>query len=787
MSLAGAWQQAVHGLLVGRADAAQAPASLATSADAYLALTAYLEPRAPSQCRFFDSDSGAFRLDSDTSSALQTLLEQHSAQPSSSKSHLSTPSPVVEALSANYTQRCLRAFDAVAADCGLAVIDDSGQTQSKLALNLPGKLAAISTWLRVWISPYSPAAIFDGLHEHRYHLLRSLQDRLRPLIDAAAVEALQVLLEQLVAEPTDVDLSSCFVAHVQLAGVSSIVLTLLGRVVQREITRKVQAVVDAVDPGAHDQVLQLESAARPVLQQWLDEHAKPRVQAIRQHCFAPDTPSDDAMQDSDAAESAAWLSRLDVQLDEALCATRANQLFDLVAMYPESAAALQDLRLSLQTADQRLSVARRLAEALQMRLLHPGAHTRDIIQMYVHLVRALREMDATGVVLSRVVSPLRRYLRARKDTVRVIVASMLGDDPDFTLLKDELERADDEEQAHELDGTKRRRRGRRSLQTAQPAPGVQPKRRKAKRGAARRRVVQVEVSDSDASSDEDWDDPDWVPKPMEAGSGYRMSTSKDILSMLTSIFDDRTGFIAALEKSMADQLVHVKAYKAMDEYRNNMILKKRFGDKNMGKCDVMLGDVTESRRIDSEIHHRRRSQAPAAAVGVEGMVSRLHPLIVSRQFWPEPTIQPGTAGVGDFTLPPLFGRAQEEYGKTFSQTKAMRKLHWLNHLGSVELEVELDSGQSIAVECSLLQAAVLEVISRAHAAERTERPNVVTQSDVMDQLNLQREADAADALNFWLGHGLIQPLPGVPDAFVVQSSLPDVDADADADADAHSL
>ncbi len=778
MSLAGAWQQAVHGLLVGRTDAAQAPASLATSADAYLVLTAYLEPCAPSQCRFFNSDSGAFRLDSHANSALQALLDHHSAQPSSSKSHLSTPSPVLEALSSNYTQRCLRAFDAVAADCGLVIIDDSGQTQSKLAPHLPAKLAAISTWFRVWLSPYSPAAIFDGLHEHRNQLLRSLQDRLRPLIDAAAVEALQVLLEQLVAEPTHVDLSSCFVAHVQRAGVSSIVLTLLGRVVQREIGRKVQAVVDAVDPGAHDQVLQLESAARPVLQQWLDEHAKPRVQAIRQHCLAPNTPSSDAMQDSDEAESAAWLSRLDVQLDEALCATRANQLFDLVAVYPESAAALQDLRLSLQTADQRLGVARRLGEALQMRLLHPGAHTRDIIQMYVHLVRALREMDATGVVLSRVVSPLRRYLRARKDTVRVIVASMLGDDPDFTLLKDELERADDEEQEH--DGTKRRRRARRSLQTTQPASAVQPKRRKVKRGVARRRVVQVEVSDSDASSDEDWDDPDWVPKPVEAGSGYRMSTSKDILSMLTSIFDDRTGFIAALEKSMADQLVHVKAYKAMDEYRNNMILKKRFGDKNMGKCDVMLGDVTESRRIDSEIHHRRRSQAPTAAVGVEGMVSRLHPLIVSRQFWPEPTIQPGAAGVGDFTLPPLFGHAQEEYGKTFSQTKAMRKLHWLNHLGSVELEVELDSGQSIAVECSLIQAAVLEVISRAQAAERTEAPKVVTQSDVMDQLNLQREADAAAALNFWLGHGLIQPLPGVPDAFVVQSSLPDVDADADA-------
>ncbi len=30
----------------------------------------------------------------------------------------------------------------------------------------------------------------------------------------------------------------------------------------------------------------------------------------------------------------------------------------------------------------------------------------------------------------------------------------------------------------------------------------------------------------------------------------------------------------------------------------------------------------------------------------------------------------------------------------------MRKLHWLNHLGTVELDVELDSGQTIEVECT---------------------------------------------------------------------------------------
>lgn len=38
------------------------------------------------------------------------------------------------------------------------------------------------------------------------------------------------------------------------------------------------------------------------------------------------------------------------------------------------------------------------------------------------------------------------------------------------------------------------------------------------------------------------------------------------------------------------------------QYRNNMILKKRFGDISLGKCDVMLSDIADSRRIDNNIH-----------------------------------------------------------------------------------------------------------------------------------------------------------------------------------------
>jgi anaphase-promoting complex subunit 2 len=86
-----------------------------------------------------------------------------------------------------------------------------------------------------------------------------------------------------------------------------------------------------------------------------------------------------------------------------------------------------------------------LFAALKKRLLHPGAQTPDIISQYINTVRVLmsevsrrlqcqprarlahtcpqtldsRLLDPTGTMLDRVCFPVREYLHARPDTVKV--------------------------------------------------------------------------------------------------------------------------------------------------------------------------------------------------------------------------------------------------------------------------------------------------------------------------------------------------------------------------------
>lgn len=118
--------------------------------------------------------------------------------------------------------------------------------------------------------------------------------------------------------------------------------------------------------------------------------------------------------------------------------------------------------------------------------MHPGADTKDILAQYVSIIRCLRIVDPPGVLLFKVADPIRRYLRyqffflnttgikvadadlrEKPDTIRCIVASLVGDGESGDSLVDDND-------------------------PIQPLQGVQV---------------------------DDYLDPNWEPEPMDAGPG----------------------------------------------------------------------------------------------------------------------------------------------------------------------------------------------------------------------------------------------------------------------------
>ncbi|XP_035247209.1 anaphase-promoting complex subunit 2 isoform X2 [Anguilla anguilla] len=328
---------------------------------------------------------------------------------------------------------------------------------------------------------------------------------------------------------------------------------------------------------------------------------------------------------------------------------RIEELFSIIRDFPDSTPAIEDLRFCLERTNQRQQLLTSLKSAFETRLLHPGVHTSDIITVYISAIKALRELDPSMVILQVACQPIRKYLRTREDTVRQIVASLTGDAEGCSDLANELSRAD---------------------------------------------PVTLETQDSE---DEGSDPEEWTPDPTDAltdktGSKRR---SSDIISLLVSIYGSKEIFIDEYRTVLADRLLHQLNYNTAREIRNVELLKLRFGESHMHYCEVMLKDVADSRRINTNIREEEarlpeEEQPPLA----------LSAMILSSEFWPPLKEE-------KMELPPVVCQAMEAYTHRYEKLKAMRTLSWKPHLGSVTLDIELGDRTLTNLSVSPIHAAII--------------------------------------------------------------------------------
>ncbi|XP_058508779.1 anaphase-promoting complex subunit 2 [Solea solea] len=329
---------------------------------------------------------------------------------------------------------------------------------------------------------------------------------------------------------------------------------------------------------------------------------------------------------------------------------RIEELFGIIRDFPESKAAIEDLKFCLERTNQRQQLLTSLKSAFESRLLHPGVHTSDILTVYISAIKALRELDPSMVILQVACQPIRKYLRTREDTVRQIVAGLTGDAEGCTDLASELSRGD---------------------------------------------PVTLEMQDSD----EEGNDPeDWTPDPTDAlpdkmGSKRR---SSDIISLLVSIYGSKDIFIDEYRAVLADRLLHQLNYNTAREIRNVELLKLRFGESHMHYCEVMLKDMADSRRINTNI----REEESRLGEDEQQPPLSLSSIILSSEFWPPLKEE-------KLELPPPVCQAMEAYTHRYEKLKAMRTLSWKPHLGSVTLDLELEDRTLTNLTVSPIHAAII--------------------------------------------------------------------------------
>lgn len=143
---------------------------------------------------------------------------------------------------------------------------------------------------------------------------------------------------------------------------------------------------------------------------------------------------------------------------------------------------------------------------------------------------------------------------------------------------------------------------------------------------------------------------------------FRSAKPTDVLSTLVSIYDSQDLFVKELQVLLAQRLLAAKdgnidkevcffltlilfylwnsRPRPPDQRRNVEILKIRFGEEALQVCEVMLKDMSDSRRVDQHVQAQGSVRwLPRLIMKALGSVvlpcqSVLHPTIISKHFWP---------------------------------------------------------------------------------------------------------------------------------------------------------
>lgn len=141
---------------------------------------------------------------------------------------------------------------------------------------------------------------------------------------------------------------------------------------------------------------------------------------------------------------------------------------------------------------------------------------------------------------------------------------------------------------------------------------------------------------------------EWTPDPRDAASagGGSSSRTADIISMLINIYGSREMFVDEYRSLLSNRLLAATNYESDREIRNLELLKLRFGEAPLQQCEVMLKDVTDSKRINTLLHSEVKEGEAAASGGgsreLQNLSFPVNGLVLSAQFWPpfkEETLQ----------------------------------------------------------------------------------------------------------------------------------------------------
>ncbi|KAJ4984504.1 Cullin family protein [Stagonosporopsis vannaccii] len=452
---------------------------------------------------------------------------------------------------------------------------------------------------------------------------------------------------------------------------------------------------------------------------------------------------------------------------------RVDTLFDFVINWDKSLGAILDIKEYLKVAGAKQHLTSSFSQQVSRRLLHPGATTTYVLNVYISIIRAFHELEPKGVLLERVARPIRRYLKEREDTARIIISSLLTDMNDETGSKF----SSNSELSYEI-----------AVEMAKPLANL----------------------GQEADEELNWNDMSWQPLPLDASPDYKKSKVEDVIWFLLTLWE-REDFISELKNILGDHLLRCQDPDYEKEIRLLELIKMRLGDNNLQACEVMLRDVLDSKRINASIHAaittspsqqafltpdqqsrgprtpqsrrptRATSQLSHSTPAASPPGPSLNAQILSSFFWP-------LLRDDDFRVPAEISAMQEQYGTNFSRIKGMRKLRWMNALGSGSITLTFadrteDFDSLTPWQVSVVHAFQPQPGEEHIAAKHTKSGEGISRnvSQLEEMLDMD-ESLVRQAAAFWVGKSVLREIAS--DTYAIIETLPKSNKKSKADEDA---
>lgn len=461
---------------------------------------------------------------------------------------------------------------------------------------------------------------------------------------------------------------------------------------------------------------------------------------------------------------------------------RVRELFEIVVDWPDSIGGVMDLRAYITSPQTRMHLTTTFTTAINNRILHPAASTTDILRVYISLIRAFSVLDPRGVLLDRVTRGIRRYLREREDTVRVIVKGLMGGDSS-------LVKREDEDNPH-LHAQSNNTRGIEEDDLADLAEDLM-------------HGNTASVSGVAGLGDElDFDDMSWVPDPIDAGPEYRRIKGTDVVGSLISLYESKEVFVKEFQAVLAERLLECRDYEGVSEeirgYEPEIqtleLLRGRFGEGSVQGCDVMLRDIQVGARVDANV---RREESLLGDDGEDGV--QFHAKILSHLFWPgemkDEMMASGAGGGGGgwggawgygaaggekkhlYKLPPPIKELQEKYERGFEKLNGKRKLEWRDALGYVRVELELEDRIVEVRDARPWCVVVINAFGQSEGDKGEEEGEAWKQvKKTIKELRQELEMDESlvrRAVAYWVSKGVLKEVKPGSDIFIVVERLGD--------------